>query len=54
VPSTSVAAGTLLESTAFSPVPLLSSLATGTSLVPLTVMVTVLGALTPPLSSVAV
>ncbi len=54
VPSASVAAGTLEASTAFSPVPTVVSLAIGRSLVPVTVIVTVAGALTPPLLSVAV
>jgi hypothetical protein len=54
VPSTSVATGTLDDKTAFSPVVLLESAATGMSFVPVTVMVTVLATLTPPLLSVAV
>jgi hypothetical protein len=54
VPSTSVAAGTELLSTVFSPVPFVLSAATGMSFVPVTVIVTVFAALTPPLLSVAV
>jgi hypothetical protein len=54
VPSTSVAAGTDEDRTEFSVVPAVAFAATGMSLVPVTVMVTVLATLTPPLLSVAV
>jgi hypothetical protein len=54
VPSTSVAAGTFEDRTAFSVVPADAFAATGMSLVPVTVIVTVLAVLTPPLLSVAV
>ena len=54
VPSTSLAAGTAPFRTAFSPVVWASALATGRSFVPVTVMVTVAGLLTPVSLSVAV
>ena len=54
VPSTSVAAGTAAFRSAFSPVVWASALATGRSLLPVTVMVTVAGVLTPESMSVAV
>ena len=50
----SVGTGTLLASTVSSSVPFVSSVATGLSLVPVTVMVTVATLLTPPSLSVAI
>jgi hypothetical protein len=54
VPSTSVAAGTFEDRTTFSPVDALAFAATGMSLVPVTVIVTVLAVLTAFRLSVAV
>jgi hypothetical protein len=54
VPSTSVAAGTLVDSVEVLTVLLAELEATGASLVPVTVIVTVLAVLTPPSLSVAV